>query len=106
MSDVVLLQPVERWWRCPSCNVTDKTQRADAHTQMHPCAALGGINIPLIETQSSDTTPDGQHVAVEREEYIGDSGADRIAAIRTDHGDGSNDVTVLAPTARMKLVSY
>lgn len=70
---------------------------------MHSCAGLGGITVPLIEVRSHDERPDGRHVLVEREDYIGDEDAGRIMAVRTERGDGSNDVVVFAPTAHVKI---
>ncbi len=93
----LLLNPVVRWWRCPSCNVTDRTERSDAHTQFHSCIALGGVTIPLVEVADPDARPDGRQLVVEREDYAGH--ASPIAAIRTERGDGSNDCTVFVPTA-------
>jgi hypothetical protein len=93
------LQAPVRWWKCPTCELTDLTRRGDVHTQFHPCPALGGIVTPLIEVPGPDERVDGRHRLVEREDYIGTSGASPIAAVLTERGDGSNDCTVLAPTA-------
>jgi len=47
--------------------------------------------------------------AVEREDYVGqeivqyDGNGRPIMSVITDRADGSNDVTVLAPTVRMKI---
>ena len=89
----VLLEAPVRWWRCPSCLTTDRTQRADVHTQFHPCPALNNANIPLIEVSDHDANPDGRQLVVNREDGPG------IASIRTERGDGSNDCTVFAQTA-------
>ena len=99
-----LLEPVERWWRCPSCDTVDRTARYDAHTQMHNCAGLNGLSVPLVEVPSQDTRPYAAQIPVEREDYIGSEiGASRISAVRTERGDGSNDVTVLVPTANLSI---
>jgi hypothetical protein len=66
---------------------------------MHFCKAFGGMALPLIEVNDLDDTPDGRHIIVTREDY----GDNRVAAINTVHGDGSNDCTVLAPTARVAI---
>lgn len=71
---------------------------------MHLCPVLGGIAVPLIEVRSFDEKPDGQHVLLEREDYIGDRNGGQYMGIRTDHGDGSNDCTAFAETAVIKLV--
>lgn len=103
MGTVMILNPPVRWWRCPSCQTTDRTERSDIHTQMHNCPGLLGIVVPLVEVATLDTEPDAQHVLVEREDYIGFEHADHIMAVRTEHGDGSNDCTVFAPTAHVKI---
>ena len=95
----VQLTPPTRFWKCASCGLTDMTQRSDVHTQMHPCSALMGVNLPLEEVPNADASPVSRHVAVEREDYIGTDIAGPIMAIRTDRPDGSNDIAVLAPTA-------
>jgi hypothetical protein len=95
----VLLQPVTHWWKCPSCNLVEKTGAVP--NVFHGCPALNGVTIPLVEVNHPDDKPDGRHVVVEREDYARNPDVDRVASIRTDHGDGSNDCTVLAPTARI-----
>lgn len=103
MNTPILDVPV-RWWHCPSCELVDRTQRADIHTQMHQCPALGGVCIPLIEVPDYDTRANGRQVLVEREDDIGDNlWAGPISSVRTERGDGSNDVTVFAPTAALKI---
>lgn len=82
-----------------------RTQRSDAHTEMHCCGGHRGLLVPLIEVRRIDDKPDAQHVEQEREDYIGDSNAPRIMSVRTDHGDGSNDATVYAPTANMAVTA-
>ncbi len=62
---------------------------------------MGLASIPLIEVETPDSRPDGRQLTVEREDYAGSSSP--LAAIRTERGDGSNDVTVLAPTAAMSI---
>lgn len=93
---MILDVPV-RWWHCPACDLRDRTQQPGVHTQFHNCPAVGGVAIPLVEVGGPDRHADGRHVVVMREDYAGD--ADPVAAIRTERGDGSNDVTVLAPAA-------
>lgn len=101
-----LLEPPVRKWACPSCTTVDLTKRPDAHTQMHHCEGLHGFIAPLVEVQEFDSKVDARHLLLDREDYIGDSGADPIASCRTDHGDGSNDCTVYAPTAVIATASY
>jgi hypothetical protein len=102
MSGVLLGTPV-RWWKCPSCDVVDRTERNDVHTQFHPCRALNGANIPLIEVGSPDDKPNGRQVVVAREDYVGANSP--VASIRTERGDGSNDCTVFAPMATVSGTS-
>ena len=81
-------------WACPNCKRTSVTHEAQPHTRYHPCAGLNGLLAPMIR--------DGDRVsvtAVEREDYIGDSNAGRVMAVRTERPDGSNDTAVFAPTA-------
>ena len=87
MSAHLLDIPV-RWWRCPSCGVTDRTQRADVHTQFHPCPAMGNVSIPLVEVASPDDVPKARQVAVQSEYGY------ETAAVNTERLDGSNDCTV------------
>lgn len=95
----LLAAPV-RNWRCPACGLGDRTQKHEPHTQMHPCPALGHLNIPLIEVHDMDDRPDGLQVLVSRE----DNGL--VGAVRTEHGDGRVDCTVLAPTAQTSAAAY
>lgn len=99
---MTFLEAPVRWWKCPNCDVVDRTQRPDVHTQFHDCRALG-VTIPLIEVSDPEARPDGRQVVVEREDYLGAENADPMMAVRTERGDGSNDCTVFAPTARINL---
>ena len=88
-----LLEPPIRVWKCPSCGVTDRTQRADVHTQFHNCPAIGGACIPLVEVHDVDDKPNGRQLIVPSEVGPG------MASVRTERGDGSNDTTVFAQPA-------
>lgn len=88
-----LLEPPVRYWKCPSCLLTDRTQRSDVHTQFHNCPAIGGACIPLVEVHDVDDKPDGRQLIVQSETGPG------MASVRTERGDGSNDVTVFARPA-------
>ena len=68
----VLLNPVEHWWRCPSCDVVSRTVRSDPHTEMHNCNGMNGLSVPLVEVRNADDKPHAQHILNEREDYIGD----------------------------------
>jgi hypothetical protein len=80
MDGLILEAPV-RFWKCPSCGITDRTQKAEVHTQFHNCPALGGVSIPLVEVHDIDDDPRARQIAVQ-------------GAIRTERMDGSNDLTV------------
>lgn len=99
----MILQPPVRNWACPSCNTVDRTQRPDPHTQMHPCAGLYGLNVPLVEVQHAGDKPDARHAVIEREDYAGSPLVPRVTAVNTYHGDGSNDCTVYPSTASIIL---
>ena len=92
MNTPIIPAPIRKW-KCPACGAEDVTQRHDVHTQMHNCPAVGGLGIPLIEVRHLDDKPDGRQVIVPRE----DNG--RVAAVRTERGDGSNDCTVFPDAA-------
>lgn len=92
MSARLLDAPI-RYWKCPSCLLTDRTQRSDVHTQFHNCPAINGACIPLVEVHDLDDKPDGRQVIVPNETGAG------LASIRTERGDGSNDITVFARPA-------
>ena len=96
MSEFLLDAPV-RFWRCPSCDKLDRTQRADVHTQFHDCPALGGLNIPLAEVRDPDTRPGARQVPVLAEDYVGN--ANPLTSVRTERTDGSNDCTVFPAPA-------
>jgi hypothetical protein len=92
--DVPLLS---RTWGCPSCDSAART--FDAKTPMHPCKGLAGLLAPLIPAGQK-----GNHVAVEREDWIGkemvqyDGHGRPVMSIRTETEDSLSS-TVFAPTA-------
>jgi hypothetical protein len=93
----------DRLWSCHRCNFTDVTHEAQPHTRYHPCPALEGLSMPMVEA--------GSHVKVtivEREDYVGSEtvttvGGRPIMSVVTQREDGSNDVAVFAPRANAKL---
>lgn len=99
--NVPILNTEKRWY-CPECGTTAVTREAGAHTRYHTCAALRGLETPLLPVGTK-----GHLRAVEREDYlhgqIGTRDADGrvISMIVTEREDGQ-DVNVLAPTAVMK----
>ena len=94
------LEPPVRWWHCPACDLRDRTQQAGVHTQFHNCPAVFGIGLPLVEVRGPDVKADARQRLVMREDYA--NGGDPRASVLTERFDGSNDVTVLAPTAGVK----
>lgn len=102
---VALLEPPVRLWSCPSCSTVDRTQKSEPHTQMHHCGGFNGLAAPLVEVQHIDDRPDARHKLLMRDDYCGDAAISPLMAIHTDHGDGSNDRTVFAPTAPLHLVA-
>lgn len=77
--------------------------RYDVHTQMHPCAGLAGIVVPLVEVKNFDDKADARHVVLEREDYAGSPLIPRFMGIRTEHGSGRIDATAFAETALVKV---
>lgn len=101
---IPVLDPVHRW-ECPNCDVTHTTRGAKAtETPFHPCRGLVGLNAPLVPAGTRARVK-----AVEREDYVGseavqtDGDGRPVMAIRTERGDGSNDLAVLAPCATADL---
>jgi hypothetical protein len=94
---------LETWqdWECPNCYYTERTRPLPANaSRMHECPALHGLVAPLVLEGA-----DCKVTAVERGDYLRDeeqrTGDDGIPymAVRTDHGDGRNDLAVFAPVA-------
>lgn len=100
---VETLEPPVKFWRCPSCSVTERVKQVGAYTRMHSCGGLNGLTAPLVEVAGFDADPDARHLVLEREDYIGQTGMPPVMAVHTDHGDGSNDRTVFAPTATIVI---
>jgi hypothetical protein len=98
-----VLLAVERHWSCPNCTFTDVTHEAQPHTRYHACKGLKGLSAPMVPAGSKAKVS-----AVEREDYIGteqvqtDAEGRPMMAVVTEREDGSNDVTVFAPTAVAK----
>lgn len=99
----VLLDREPRQWGCPHCPVTAVTSW-DTPNRYHFCSGLAGITAPMILAGSDAVTR-----VVLREDYVGqeivqyDHYGRPVSAVVTDRPDGSNDVTVLAPTAAVKV---
>lgn len=104
--DIPILTP-RKEWACPNCSLTDETHEAKPHVRMHPCAGLSGITAPMVPAE--EVTRGGTRVVAKvREDYVGDElvaydeQGRPIAAVETQRPDGSNDVAVMAPTAKGK----
>ena len=97
----VLLEPVARYWACPSCDVRDVTYKTVPESRLHPCIGMNGMTVPMVQVQRPDDKPDARHRINYREDYAGDNSVDPIASVNTDHGDGSSDCTVYVQTARV-----
>ena len=89
----VILEAPTRYWKCPSCGTEDRTQKSEVHTQFHPCAALGGVSIPLVEVHDLDARVRA------RQRLVAAETDGSMASIRTERLDGSNDVTVFTNPA-------
>ena len=98
----VLLDATRRWY-CPNCKAQSVTKVAKPHTQFHTCLGLKGLTAPMVPVGTRAKVE-----AKEREDYVGkedvrvDGEGRPIMSIITTREDGSNDVTVFAPTARGK----
>ena len=102
-------------WECPSCGHQDAHRPGErvpapgmSTSRLHPCPVQRGLNVPLVWVTTNAGLRRGliRHVAVERGDYIGsergithDNRGRAVMAVRTERGDGSNDVSVNAPTA-------
>ena len=95
----MILTPTQQW-SCPNCKFTDVIHEGRPHTRYHTCAGLKGLLAPMMQA--------GERVkisAVEREDYIGtekvatNAEGRPVMAVVTEREDGSNDVSVFAPTA-------
>ena len=93
-----LLESQQRW-TCPNCTATAAT--VGQPNRFHHCPGLGLITAPMVLAGT-----DCRVRAVLREDYVGDeivqydAWGRPVMAVVTDRSDGSNDVAVLAPTAR------
>ena len=99
---------LEAWqdWCCPNgCGIAERTPALPPNaSRYHVCSRLHSLTAPLVRAGTDCTVR-----AVERQDYLngeiqatGDDGKPYMA-IRTDYGDGSNDMMVHAPAARMRF---
>jgi hypothetical protein len=98
----VILQPPAQRWVCPNCPQSDITHGKP--NRFHRCRGLGGLTAPMVLEGFA-----GRVRAALREDYVGDAlvqyDADGrpVSAVVTERADGSNDVTVQAPTAKVVI---
>lgn len=94
---MTLILPIRRWY-CPNCTATGVTREAKSPIRYHDCPGLHGLSAPMVL--------EGTKVKVtahEREDYIGSEQAGRFMSVVTERADGSNDVAVFAPSARIEV---
>lgn len=96
--NIPILQPPERRWECPSCDLTQVTRRRDVHTEFHHCSGLAGLWTPMVSAGTR-----AEHRAVEREDYIGKelvqyADGRPVMSVVTVRDDGQ-DCTIFAPAA-------
>lgn len=107
LRNVPILQPVEKWWECPTCHGQHVTREPRPHTPMHQCVALQGLLAPFVEVHTNEGIRRGsvRHRVIEREDYVGNEVGLRyvdrtaVSAIHTERADGSHDTAVFAPAA-------
>jgi hypothetical protein len=93
----------EQRWVCPNCPATAVTEGQT--NRFHRCTGLRLLLAPMVLEGTRCKV-----VAREREDYVGretvqcDGEGRPVAAIMTVRDDGE-DCTVLAPAARMRMVS-
>jgi hypothetical protein len=86
-------------WRCPACGKTDVTREPRPHTRFHPCPALRGLTVPLLEAGTR-----AKMEVREREDYVGtdkvatDVSGRPVMSVVVTRDDGT-DCVVYAPTA-------
>lgn len=96
----MLLQLPEQHWACVNCSQTDVTRGQT--NRFHACPGLKGLTTPMVLDGFR-----GRVFAVEREAYVGreivtcDGEGRPVSAVVTERWDGSNDVMVNAPCARI-----
>ena len=91
------------FWYCPNCEAKAKTVRADVHTQMHPCAGLGGLVTPMVERgvrAKVEAVVRGDYVGKDEVQYDG-SGRPIMSVVTTR--DEGQDCAVYAPVATARM---
>lgn len=92
-------------WYCQHCTRTQTTRNPDVANVLHPCT-MTGLDTPMLREGSGSRL-----ILVERADYIGDETVTfdinrrPIMSAITERPDGSNDVAVYAPTARLGVHS-
>lgn len=98
-----MMLSAQRLWYCPNCDTKSVTHEAQPHTRFHTCSGLAGLTAPMVPAGTK-----AKVVVHEREDYIGSETVQLhegrpIMNITTEREDGSNDVMVFAPVARVKV---
>jgi hypothetical protein len=89
-----------RRWECPSCARRIETTEPATKIPLHPCPALGGLQVPFAPVLGDELDRrQVRHVPIERGDYLGDENVSPIMAVHTERADGSHDTHVYAPIA-------
>jgi hypothetical protein len=102
----VPLLVAEQRWSCPNCPLETVTRYPPGMVaaEYHPCRGLKGLNAPMVLAGTAakvEAVPWGDMLHGELAQRDGEGRP--TSAIRTERADGSNDITVLAPSARITL---
>lgn len=104
--NVVIIEPPEKHWECPTCGHQHVTRELKPHTPMHFCPKLSGVYAPYVQVFGDELPKlSVRHVVVERGDYLGKEIAQKdrrgrpITAILTERADGSNDCHAFAGMA-------
>lgn len=96
----VILQPHNRRWACPSCNVTAVSREivkpGEVVSKLHRCAGQKGLLVPFVEVVGVDLAKHSHvHRIVERGDWAGteqglmtDADGKVVMAVQTEREDG------------------
>lgn len=101
---VVDLIPPTQIWVCQHCSCRVQTQGLGVRTPLHPCPAHANFRLPMMaEGERGDLRLHERDDYVGREDVQTDDDGRPIARAEIVHEDGSNDVWVYAPAARVEV---
>lgn len=106
LSRAVLLELPTHHWECPNCPHQHVTREREPHTPFHPCAGLrNGLTAPMVPAGTR-----ARVTAREREDFVAGElvqlhDGRPVMSVVTERADGSNDVAVFAPTARIAMTT-